>query len=81
MYEQHYIWINNINPLWALLISAAIFIINFIPSFIAFSRRHPNRLAILIFNALFGWTGIGWIILLVWALQAPRGGVWLNPRT
>jgi hypothetical protein len=44
-------------------------LINFIPSFIAFQRQHPNRWAILVINAVFGATGIGWLGALIWALR------------
>jgi hypothetical protein len=42
--------------------------IYFIPSFIAFSRRKRNRGAILALNLLTGWSLIGWVGALVWAL-------------
>lgn len=42
----------------------------FLPSIIAFRRRHPNRYAILVVNLLFGGTGIGWLGCLVWSLNA-----------
>lgn len=40
----------------------------FIPSFIAANRNHPNATAIVVLNALAGWTFLGWIGSLVWAL-------------
>lgn len=43
----------------------------FLPSFIASSRRLPERGAITVFNLLLGWTFIGWIIALIWAITAP----------
>jgi hypothetical protein len=46
-----------------------IFYLYFLPTFIAFGRRHPNRIPILILNVLFGATIIGWILLLIWALR------------
>lgn len=42
----------------------------FIPSMVAFWRRHPNRWPILGINLLFGGTGLGWIGALIWALHA-----------
>lgn len=39
----------------------------FLPSYLA--RNNPNFTAILILNILAGWTFIGWIIALVWALS------------
>jgi ABC-type transport system involved in cytochrome c biogenesis permease component len=48
-----------------------------LPSFIAFSRGHNNRVAIAVLNVLVGWTFLGWVGALVWALtkpSPPRGG-------
>lgn len=39
-----------------------------IPGTIASWRRHPNATAIWALNLLGGWTGLGWIAALVWAL-------------
>jgi Superinfection immunity protein len=40
----------------------------FLPAFLA--RNKPNFTGILILNILAGWTLIGWIIALVWALSS-----------
>ena len=42
--------------------------IMFIPTYVAFYRRHEHRLAIGIVNFLLGWTGVGWAATMVWAL-------------
>lgn len=42
----------------------------FLPSIIAFNRGHPNRWLIFVINAAFGVTFFGWLICLVWALNA-----------
>jgi len=44
----------------------------FLPAYLA--RNHPNFTAILLLNLLAGWTFIGWIIALVWALSSQRPG-------
>jgi hypothetical protein len=46
--------------------------INFVPTFVAFGRLHQHRVAIFVVNFFVGWTGIGWVICLVWALTAVR---------
>jgi len=71
-FHQGYVWAGTIHPILLLITLAIIFFITFIPSFIAYSNQHPNRLAILILNIIFGWTGIIWIILLIWALSGRR---------
>src|SRR5882762_1360446 len=42
----------------------------FLPAIIAFSRGKSSAVAILILNLFLGWTFIGWIIALVWAVSA-----------
>ncbi len=44
----------------------------FLPTYIAFARRLQRRVAILILNILVGWTGVGWFVLLIWALASNR---------
>jgi hypothetical protein len=43
--------------------------IYFLPAFIASERRHPNRYSIFIINLFFGWTFVGWVACLAWALS------------
>ena len=52
------------------LVLLAVFLIYFIPTFVAFRRGHPNRWTILVINLVFGGTGIGWFGSLIWALNA-----------
>lgn len=39
-----------------------------LPAWIALRRRHPHRGRIAAVNLLGGWTVIGWIVALLWAL-------------
>jgi hypothetical protein len=41
-----------------------------LPSIIAAFRRHHNTAAILALNVLLGWTVLGWVVSLVWAVTA-----------
>lgn len=44
----------------------------FLPTIVAANRGH-RVFGVLVLNFLFGWTGIGWIVLMVWAmLSLPR---------
>ena len=54
-----------------LLLIAALY---FLPALVARRRRHHNTLAIFALNLLAGWTAVGWIIVLVWALTRPPMG-------
>ncbi len=39
-----------------------------LPSIIGYSRHKKNSEAILVLNITAGWTVIGWIVALVWAV-------------
>jgi hypothetical protein len=52
--------------LFLLLIGLMIY---FFPSYMAFKRNHKNFVAILALNLLTGWSFVGWVIALVWALK------------
>ena len=42
----------------------------FLPWIIAWRRRHHNTLAIFVLNFFLGWTIVGWVAALVWAVTA-----------
>ena len=44
----------------------------FLPSLIAGSRNLHERTGIVLLNIFLGWTCIGWVIALIWAIAAPR---------
>ena len=56
------------NTGYAIIIIGLLFY--FIPGIVASVRKHRNRMAIGILNLLLGWTLIGWVAALVWALTA-----------
>lgn len=45
------------------------FVLYFLPTIIAFARSKRDAASILVLNLLLGWTAIGWVIALVWALR------------
>jgi Superinfection immunity protein len=45
------------------------FVLYFLPAIIAFARDKRDAVSILVLNILLGWTMIGWVIALVWALK------------
>ena len=55
--------------LW-LLIVFGLWAVYFAPVWVAYQRRHPRRLAILLLNTALGWTVIGWIVALAWAAKS-----------
>lgn len=50
------------------LIIIIIFGLYLLPSLISFLRRNINYPAIFLLNLLLGWTGIGWVVALVWSV-------------
>lgn len=49
------------------IIGLAIFVY-LLPAFVALQRKHVNTTAICVLNILVGWSFIGWVAALVWAL-------------
>lgn len=52
----------------AILSLFAFIAIYFLPSIISRCRKHKNALAIEILNFFLGWTFIGWVVALIWAV-------------
>lgn len=44
-------------------------IVFWFPTVIAYSRKHRNAPAILATNLLLGWTGVAWIVAVIWAFS------------
>ena len=44
----------------------------FLPSLIAALRNKKDVLRIMLVNFLLGWSVVGWIVCLVWALKADQ---------
>jgi hypothetical protein len=62
------------------LLAVVALLIHFLPAFLAYRRRAEHFWWIFAINFFFGWTFIGWIIALVWALQdRPRYMVGYGP--
>ena len=54
----------TIGIIFLLMVILAIYLL---PTYVAFKRRHNNRIPILLVNLLLGGTFIGWVAALVWA--------------
>jgi hypothetical protein len=44
--------------------------IHFLPTIVAAIRNSRHLLAIFLINLCFSWTGVGWVIALVWAFTS-----------
>ena len=72
MMNDFYSWYwSSSSQVVSVLVTVLLWAAYFIPSVIAFSRAHRSKVAILTLNILLGWSGIGWVVALVWALAWP----------
>ena len=72
-----------LQPMLALMGGIVLLVLVFLPSLIAFdvydrfseegfvTVLHPSRHVIWPLNLMLGWTGLGWLVLLVWSLNLP----------
>lgn len=51
----------------ALFVLAAVALVWLLPGLVASGRHHHQRVAIWVLTLLGGWSGLGWLIALVWA--------------
>jgi hypothetical protein len=70
-------WVaSGVQMIWAPFGGLAMLVVGvllyFLPCFVAGSQ-HRNRAAIFIINLLLGWTLVGWVVALVWALYREKG--------
>jgi hypothetical protein len=55
------------------VIAVVILIVYFVPGINATSRKHPNAGAIWLLNIFLGWTGLGWLVALIWSATGTDG--------
>ncbi len=53
-----------------ILTSLAWGVLYFLPAFVAYGRGHHQKAAIGMLNIFLGWTVLGWIVALIWAVTA-----------
>jgi len=59
------------------LISVGVY---FLPTIVAVARHKTNVLGIFLVNFFLGWSVIGWIVALVWAVSTERVDQPLSPQ-
>jgi hypothetical protein len=52
---------------------AILFVPYWLPTIIAFYRKHPSKGGIFALNFFFGWSFVGWVVSLVWSLSDASG--------
>jgi hypothetical protein len=45
-----------------------------LPTIVAMTRNHCDKRTIIVLNLLLGWTGVTWLVVIIWSLGSP------NPR-
>ena len=50
------------------------FLFYIIPALVAWDRQHPHVRAIWALTLLLGWTGIAWLLALIWAFRTTGAG-------
>lgn len=53
-----------------LLLAPLVLVVYFLPTILAVVRKHRAPWAIAVVNVIFGLTGVGWLIALIWALNS-----------
>ena len=57
-----------------------IFYLYFLPTFIARGNNYPQKTAIFALNLFAAWTGLFWIIALVWACMKTQQQIMIEQR-
>ena len=57
--------------IWHLIALAIFLAIYLLPTIIAINRRSKNFIWVCVLDVVLGWSGIGWIAALIWALADP----------
>lgn len=55
-----------------LAIAACGLLVYLLPVFIAARSNHPHASGIIIVTLFLGWTLIGWVVAMAWAVTMPR---------
>ncbi|MFT4177410.1 MAG: superinfection immunity protein [Luteolibacter sp.] len=65
--------INYIPQEWIVfLLILAFMAVYMLPTWIAGFTKHPDTVGIAVVNAVFGWSGIGFLLCLIWAFRKPQ---------
>lgn len=63
----------NVAALAVFLFWSLVFVICYIlPTIVAMTRDHCDKRTIITLNLLLGWTGITWLVVIIWSLGSPN---------
>ncbi len=54
-------------PVWPIILLTVLQAAYLLPGIFASARGHPHRLFIWLVTLFLGWTGIGWLVAMIWA--------------
>ena len=54
----------------AIMLTIIVVVLYFLPTIHARGRKHPNLDGIFVLNLFLGWTLIGWVAAIIWAVSA-----------
>ncbi len=57
---------------WFIVLTAVGLFFYFVPTYVAWVRKHHALLSIFVFNLFLGWTFLGWVGALVWSCLPVR---------
>jgi hypothetical protein len=57
------------HSIFEIIVLIAAVALYFLPALIADRRKRHDLMIIALFNAVLGWTGLGWVLALFWAFQ------------
>ncbi|MFC5429945.1 superinfection immunity protein [Paraburkholderia denitrificans] len=58
------------HSIFEIVVLVAAVALYFLPALIADRRGRHDLMVLALFNAVLGWTGLGWVLALCWAFQA-----------
>jgi hypothetical protein len=62
---------NEMEVVFGFVVLAFALFVYLLPTYVAWAKTHANLAAIAMLNVLLGWTFIGWVVALVWAMSKP----------
>jgi len=63
------LFVGGVGIILLLIIALPSLAIYFVPTIVAKVRHHKDFVSILVLNIFLGWSLIGWVVALVWALK------------
>lgn len=78
--ESLFSGVNTNEVLWG-IVGVIGFLFYFAPSILAMLGNNDSAGGVIVMNIFLGWTFIGWVIALVWALSGPRPKRVIRKRT